>query len=234
MNLKFLNHHNSIHIIMSTSLASSKGAFEVYDSKSLAIPKFTITFLFNPERLSRSITPVFAESGSTSSGRQDTKTPKLPSEKITLSVNLDASVLIDEKSEIESGNPVVEQYGILPILTALHWLIYPKESGGQSNGGGGGDSGGANFTPRFEMPYVIFVWNQRLRLPVKIGSINITEQQFGPELYPTRAEVQIQMDVLSNDDPTLPTEIQTTYETLKSFREEMLNRYEGSNYNFSR
>jgi hypothetical protein len=207
----------------------TKGSFELYEPRSVMNrPKFTVRFLFNPDKITRKVTPTQAESaGGTSSGRQDLKSAGFPAENITLSIMLDASVLVDEKIEIERGNPTVQRHGIMPILTALQWLIFPTPSGGQPN------SGGANHVPKYDSPYVIFVWDSKTRLPVKITSLNITEQEFGPNLMPIRAEVQISMDVITSDDTKLPDFIKDTYLTTTLFRQQMVDMYKSENFSLT-
>ena len=106
----------------------SKGKFELYEPGSVAnIPKFTINFLFNPEKVTRKITPTQVESQrGTSSGRQNLKEAALPAENITFNIMLDAGALIERANLSRQGNTTIEQYGIMPILTAFQWLIYPS------------------------------------------------------------------------------------------------------------
>ena len=184
-------------------------------------PEFTIRFLFNPEKVIRKITPTQAEAQrGTSSGRQNLKEVGLPAENITLSIVLDASVLIDRTGNSQQGgNTVVEQNGIMPIITAFQWLIYPLISQKATS------AKKANNVPKYDSPYIIFAWSNIIRLPVNITSISITEQEFGPNLMPTRAELQISMDVITSDDITLPEFMRNTYDTTVRFRQQMVDVY---------
>ena len=80
----------------------------------------------------------------------------------------------------------------------------------------------------------MFVWGGQqpesvaYRLPVKITSINMTEQEFDRNLSPVRAEVQISMDVITSDDKNLPEFIKGAYNTATKFRERMVNMYKVS------
>lgn len=205
---------------MTVSSRLTKGSFQVFDDKGgSSKPKFTIAFLFNPEKITRTFTPnAVSEEKRTSKGRQDLKSVKLPTEKITISIDLDAAILIHTRDQTSNGNRTVQQYGIQPILSALQWLIYPSASGSPAGNK-------AKFTPKYDAPYVIFVWNESVKLPVKITNINITEQEFGPNLFPIRAQIQISMDVITSDDENLPQFIKSTYDTTVKFREQMLDKY---------
>lgn len=212
---------------MSASL--SKGAFELHEPRSVnEKPKFTIRFLFNPEKVTRKVTPTQAEAQKgTSSGRQILKDVSLPTENITLNILLDASVLVEKGDQSQQGNTTVEQRGIMPILAAFQWLIYPLTTQGSES------RKKANNVPKYDSPYIIFVWNNTIRLPVNITSISITEQEFGPNLMPIRAEVQISMDVITSDDTTLPKYISSTYDTTVQFRQQMVDLYRDQSSNLS-
>jgi hypothetical protein len=196
-----------------------KGFFEIYEPRKVRelAPTYKIPFLFNPDKVTRKISPALKESQKgTSSGRQDNKSPKLPTENISLTVMVAASELTDNQNTV------------MPLLTALQWLLYPLPSGGPAN------STNANHVPKYEFPFVMFVWGSQqpgsveYRLPVKITSINMTEQEFDRNLSPVRAEVQISMDVITSDDKKLPEFVKGAYNTATQFRERMVNMYKVS------
>ena len=56
-----------------------------------------------------------------------------------------------------------------------------------------------------EAPLTLFYWGLKRVLPVRITSLNVTEQHFDPDLNPIVAEVSLTMDVLSYHDLGLPS-----------------------------
>lgn len=116
-------------------------------------------------------------------------------ESISLDVRLDAT------DELDEGDPIVEQFGILPRLAALELMVYPKSDsllGGllpdlQSNG--------HSFTRSENPPMVLFIWGRTRIIPVNIQSMNITETEFSTVLNPTRATVALSMKVIEGKNP---------------------------------
>lgn len=51
-----------------------------------------------------------------------------------------------------------------------------------------------------ESPLAVLVWGPGRAVPVRIQTLSITEQAFTPDLFPTRASVDLSAQVLSYDD----------------------------------
>ena len=78
---------------------------------------------------------------------------------------------------LDAHDPVAEQAGILPAISALQLLLYP------SNGG-----------------LLVWISGNRRIAPVRITEMQILEQGFDPNLNPNRAQVAITLHMLKDAD----------------------------------
>ena len=60
-------------------------------------------------------------------------------------------------------------------------------------------AGSFEITPA-ETPLALFVWSKHRVVPVRLTSLQITEEFFDPSLNPIRAKVSLSLRVLSVDD----------------------------------
>jgi hypothetical protein len=51
-----------------------------------------------------------------------------------------------------------------------------------------------------EGPFILFVWGPQRVLPVRLTSLNITEEAYDPLLNPIRAKAELSLSVLSYHD----------------------------------
>jgi len=172
-------------------MATLKGAFIKLDADVLGALPNIIVFQFNPEQLSR--TPALSQppasdngAGNQYSGQQ----PAPPSESFSFNLRLDAT------DQLAAGNPIAAASGILPALSALELLLVPKSSltldllslsGGKK----------PHVHPPESLPTVLFFWGPSRILPVSVTSLNITETQYDTLLNPVRAEVTVNLQVLT-------------------------------------
>ena len=88
--------------------------------------------------------------------------------------------------------------GLYPALASLEMLLYPKSVAVIAN-----EvllaAGTVEVIPP-EAPLTLFAWGPKRVLPVRITSLNVTEQLFDPDLNPIVAEVSLTMEVLSYYD----------------------------------
>jgi hypothetical protein len=88
--------------------------------------------------------------------------------------------------------------GIQPQLSALELLVYPSSIDLILN-----EAltllGTIEILP-MEQPLAVFVWSATRITPVRITSIDITEEAFDPNLNPIRAKVSLEMRVLNVND----------------------------------
>ncbi len=170
-----------------------KGAIVAIDLANQSAQPTTIAFQYNPDTLSRTLTPqhVGGERGSRS---QVTSFAGAPEE----TINLD--VAIDAVDRLERGDAQAAEMGIYPQLAALEILMYPQSAQvsardalldkGQIEIGKG----------LFDAPLTLFVWGPKRVLPVQLTSCSISEEMFDSQLNPIRATVKLGLRALSYSD----------------------------------
>jgi hypothetical protein len=94
-----------------------------------------------------------------------------PRELVTFTLALDAA------DKLQAGDPVAQQSGILPAISALELLLYPASNA-----------------------LTVWVSGPRRVVPVRITEMQIMEQAFDPALNPIRAEVSVSLQVLKDAD----------------------------------
>lgn len=195
-----------------------RGAFVEY---GLSLPPLFVVFQFNPVQLSRSRSQYFSVPGSVqraeseaarTAGREprwltlrdfhqryddltdlrDAQQVQVQEESINFEIRLDAT------DDLNEGDPIVEQFGILPRLATLELMVHPKGESliGQALGALLGSPGGFSFTKGANPPMILFIWGYTRVLPVNINSMNITETQFNTLLNPVRATVSVNLTVI--------------------------------------
>jgi hypothetical protein len=153
-----------------------------------------IVFQYNPSTLTRRLEPRVARG---SGGREVDRAEAYrlegpPQETISLTIEIDAS------DEVDNLNPAQLVSGIYPTLSALEMLLYPKSLHVIINSGMSG-AGLLEIVPP-EAPMTLFVWGPQRVLPVRLQSLNITEEAFDGLLNPIRAKVELSLLVLSYYD----------------------------------
>lgn len=170
-------------------MAAIRGAFLKFDAGLLGFAPNVIVFQFNPDSVTRSPALVFQPSETEGEGPKDTGAqPGEPSESISFSLRLDAT------DQLASGDVVAAASGILPALSALELLLYPKSA--LSIDLFGGSSKPATHPPD-KLGAVLFFWGQYRVLPVQVTSLSITETEYDQLLTPIRAEVSVNLQVLT-------------------------------------
>jgi len=150
-----------------------------------------IVFQYNPDTMTRRLDArtASAEGGDRSEAPRLTGPPK---ETITLKIEVDAT------DQLETANPIAVVSGINPTLAALEMLIYPKSAAVLKNQAIT-LTGMLEIIP-VEVPLTLFVWGPTRVLPVRLTSLSITEEAFDTLLNPTRATVNLTLQVLSYYD----------------------------------
>ncbi|HYJ78718.1 MAG TPA: hypothetical protein VEW03_03875 [Longimicrobiaceae bacterium] len=182
-----------------------RGAFVEY---GLSLPPLAFAFLFNPETLSRGRTASYqaANAGAGAAGCRDRSEAQehsclsqvsVTAESISLTLQLDATDDLDE------GKGLAQQFGIGPQLSVLELMIYPKTDQlfGFPIGNlvGGTDQFGA--AQARTIPIILFIWGRKRVVPVIVTSMQVTEQEYFPDLNPKRAQVAVQLTVLEGFNP---------------------------------
>jgi hypothetical protein len=148
-------------------------------------------FQYNPEQISRSLTPQYAEVVN----GQGLRLAGPPQETISANLSMD---LIDQMEQGESG-PLGG--GIAGYLAALEMLVYPKSALVAANQIMLA-AGIMEVIPPIA-PLTLFIYGWKRVVPVKIESLSITETAHDPSLNPIRADVAVSMRVLTYNDLAL-------------------------------
>jgi hypothetical protein len=150
-----------------------------------------VVFQYNPDTLTRTLTPQATTSSDTSRG-EALRLKGPPEESITIEIEIDAT------DQLEKGDTSAVNMGIYPALSALEMLLYPKPSLIIANEVLAA-IGIIEIIPP-EAPLTLFVWGAKRILPVRLTSFSITEQAFDPNLNPILAKVSLGMRVLNYMD----------------------------------
>lgn len=195
-----------------------KGALVELTAPLLVPLPNVILFQYNPENVSRQLTPYRPpERGAATTAATDETAqvvlernvrvqPFDPQETISLTLILDAS----DALEAPDSHPVASVVGVADRLAALERLVYPIGGGGgllsvevNVSLGSGSEALSAEELATVERrmtPVTLFVWGPGRIVPVRIKEFSVTEKLFNPLLYPVRAEIQIGMQVLTEAD----------------------------------
>lgn len=215
-----------------------KGALIQFSAPMLIPIPNIIVFQYNPESLSRTITPwgpTTKEGQGTSKGPKEENPlvqPFDPNETFTLSLELDAADALEEPE----SHPIAVVSGIADRIAAMEMLLYPSGDSalgsllGVSAGAslaGAPTGGGANILPCKTVPVVLFFWGPGRIVPVRLTSFSVDEQAFSPTLYPIRAKVTIGLQILDarafdNQEQTAVVKIAKTCYTFTRAQKEVL------------
>ncbi|HMK91170.1 MAG TPA: hypothetical protein VK446_16245 [Methylocystis sp.] len=173
----------------SVSPLVKKGALLVYEPNT-GIPLSTIAFQYNPETLRRSLQP---QGVGDQPDRTEVLRLKGPAiETIHCDIEIDATDLLEQQDATTLA------YGVAPQLSTLELLVYPSSSVLIAN-----EVlslvGTIEILPMSSNLTVLALGPNRVA-PVRLTSIEITEEQFDPQLNPIRAKVSLAMRVLNVND----------------------------------
>lgn len=146
----------------------------------------SITFQYNPESIRRSVKPQMS-SGGEDDHSNETRFDDAPSQSISFTAYFDAA------DALAAGDSTAEESGIAPQLAMLERLIYPSRSQIEDRDKDR-DSGVMEVAPLVAPSYIL-VWGPKRTLPVRITSIEITEEAFDINLNPIRASAAISIEV---------------------------------------
>lgn len=202
-----------------------KGALIYFGAPMLIPIPNIIVFQYNPETMSRTLTPwqpptremSFSDAGAgtraglTGAQRYSLSQPYDPAETFSLVLELDAT----DALEHPDTHPVASLTGVADRLAAIEMLMYPpgdsllggllgSVSASVSFGSGGvsaslGGAAAAKIEDQ-KVPIVLFFWGPGRIVPVRITSLVVEEQQYSPLLYPLRAKATLGVRVLDLDD----------------------------------
>lgn len=166
-----------------------KGGIVTLDPDT-GIPLGTIALQYNPDTLTRKLQPQAVSEQPDRSEILRLKGP--PIETISVAAEIDAT------DQLAASDTVALTLGIQPQLAALEMLVYPTSVDLIVN-----EAltllGTIEILP-MQSPLAVFVWNAKRITPVRITSLDITEEAFDTNLNPIRAKVSLEMRVLNVND----------------------------------
>jgi hypothetical protein len=222
-----------------------KGALIQFSAPLLIPIPNIIIFQYNPETMSRTLTPWVPPEKDKDGNFVDKKIsdtltqPYDPQETFNLALELDAA----DALEAPASHPVAVISGIADRIAAIEMLLYPtKEStlGGLLSGALSGSvsisAGGISVSSnakavvaakRTKVPVVLFFWGPGRIVPVRLTSFSVDEQAFSPLLYPLRAKVTLGLKILDaasfpKDDDSAEVKIAKACYTFTRAQKEVL------------
>lgn len=168
----------------------TKGAIVSFDIFN-PVP-MVVLFQYNPETMTRTL-----QGRSTGAEGDPSEAFRLtgpPTETISIDIELDATDQLEKPDENKNATSM----GILPQLSALEMMLYPKSSLVIANTALT-LAGVLEVIPP-EGPFTLFIWGAKRVLPVKLTEFRITEEAHDANLNPIRAKVSLGMKVLTYAD----------------------------------
>lgn len=151
-----------------------------------------ITLQYTPDSLSRQIEAQAIEDQGARTQALRLRAPA--TETITLEATLDAT----DQLEFPNRNTTAVQRGVFPALAALETMLYPTSAQLERQNTQAA-AGSFEIAPA-ETPLALFVWSASRIVPVRLTSLQVTEDFFDPTLNPIRAKLSLSLRVLTVDD----------------------------------
>ncbi|MEZ4293398.1 MAG: hypothetical protein R3B70_00355 [Polyangiaceae bacterium] len=209
---------------MSDPVSYLRGAFIAYEPGGYPNgDKRVIPFRFNPEVLVRAFQ---VEQGKSGSGTEGAKKGSGKGEQGadaasgTVKQTLTVQVRFDFDDRLQSAENLPPELGVLPEVSALESLLYPAESDQDKS-----SDGKEPVKARKQRPTVLFVWGKKRVLPVRITGMNVAETRHNRDLNPIRAEIDVQLEVLSDADAKDNKAVQDALSFTSSKRAEMAKQF---------
>jgi hypothetical protein len=172
-----------------------KGGFILMDADGKAVLR-TVVFQYNPDTLSRTLTPRGAKSES-GDRLEALRLIGPPTETIKLEIEFDAT----DRLEYPNDNPETVQNGIAPELSDLETIISPATD--DLIAANRLAQGGTLEILPLPSPLLLLVLGTNRTLPVRITEFSVVEESFDTRLNPIRARVSLGLRVMSIDDLTI-------------------------------
>ena len=190
-----------------------KGAILVLEPNT-GIPLNTIHLQYNPENIRRSLQPQSV--GDLPDRTEVLRLKGPPIETIHCDVEIDAT------DQLAAGDATAMNFGIAPQLSVLELLVYPASALLIAN-----EIlsliGTIEILP-MSSNLTLFAWGSNRVTPVRLTSIEITEDAFDPQLNPIRAKVSLAMRVLNVNDVGFLTPAGALYMAYQMGKESMAGR----------
>ncbi len=190
-----------------------KGGIVLLDPDTSAVKKI-IPLQYNPESISRSLTPKRLAVGEQSDALRLTAPPE---ETYTLDIELDATDFLEVKDD-----QAIED-GLQSALSILETIVYPSSSELIANNNLAA-SGTLEIIP-IEGPLMLFIWSKNRVMPVQITTFTIAEEAFDVNLNPIRAKINLVMKVMTIDDLGFDHKGGSLYLAYQKQKEQLASKY---------
>lgn len=173
-----------------------KGALIAFRSQLIPGVPTVVVFQYNPDTLTRTLRHRSASGGEISDGGSSAAQEVLqvtgpPNEQISMTVILDAADQLEQPAQ----NPDTVLTGLHPALATLELLLYPPSEQILANAVRA--ALGARQITTTDVPLTLLVWGPARVVPVRLTGLTFTEKAFDQLLNPIRAEVRIDVGVLT-------------------------------------
>lgn len=173
-----------------------RGALVQIVEQVVSVQPNIIPFQYNPELVSRTMTPwnPFEVEQSGRGQIAPTAQPFDPKETITIDVQFNAA------DQLEDDDGFAKEVGISDRLAALEKLLLPSAGLFEDLIAAVSDLvGGAEPPKRMGVPVALLVLGPGRILPVRVTSYSVEETAFLPSLHPLMAKVSLALEVLTPD-----------------------------------
>lgn len=168
-----------------------KAGLVLVDPQSAKVRR-VIALQYNPEKLTRSLTPMTLGEGAEQS--EALRLKGAATETLKIEAEIDAA----DQLEFPNQHQATVESGIAPQLAVLESLINPSTAVLRANQALAA-AGTLEIAP-MESDLILFVWGAQRILPVRVDDFSITEQHFDPALNPINATVSLGLRVLTIED----------------------------------
>lgn len=180
---------------------------ELMPTALVPIPN-VIVFQYNPESMTHTWTQTEApKAGPNQTTTNPLAVPGNPGEAFSFTLALDAQ---DSIADATVSADLAKLSGVYSRLAALEMLMYPAEATSGTSGLLGtvtaaiGKAVGADTiqsaVPANTLNTVLFVWGPGRIVPVRVTALTVTERYYDAALNPVRAEAQLTLKVLTQDE----------------------------------
>ncbi|MEX2261855.1 MAG: hypothetical protein WD696_07875 [Bryobacteraceae bacterium] len=173
-----------------------RGALVQLAEDVIGIVPNVIPFQYNPETMTRKLTPWNPfEVDQTGRGQiAPTAQPFDPKEAITLEIHFDAA------DQLEESDPIAAAIGVSDRIAAIEKLLLPSQGLlGDLLSAAAALAGAAQPPQRPTVPVTLLVWGPGRILPVRVTDYSIDESAFLPSLQPLMAKINLALEVLTPD-----------------------------------
>ena len=210
---------------MNDTVTFTQGAFAVFNPDDTAVMSSFIPFRFNPEMLTRQLALEQAQGGAAGAagageGGEGAGEQGADASSGTLKETFSVLLRFDLADRVEANSTLPQEFGVMPEISALEELLYPKESEAEAP-----SDGSEPVRARGRRPLVLFIWGERRVVPVKITGMAIAETFFNGKLYPVRAELEVGLQVLGDAEARDNSRVKSSLDFTGANRRKMARLY---------